>query len=400
MKHQLSYIDLFAGCGGLSLGLYNAGWRGLFAIEKSPDAFKTLKYNLIDQKKHFDWLPWLPIKNHDINEIISIYEKELKRLRGVVDLVAGGPPCQGFSSAGRGKNNDERNELVKSYIQFVNLVEPKVIFFENVRGFTLKLRGNSEKAQKYSDYVVSQLEKNYNVDFDLIDFSKYGVPQKRCRFILVGVRKDIVKDKNIKAQLFFEKLNSNRSQFLISKNLEVSPTLEDAISDLLKNNNTLTSPDNPRFLAGKYGKTQSAFQKLMRQRYVKSLPDSHRFANHTPEIENRFKIALKFKLTSKQYREKFKLKKSTVKVLFPDGIAPTLTSLPDDCIHYSEPRILTVREYARIQSFPDWFEFKGKYTTGGRARIKEAPRYTQVGNAIPPLFGEQSGIIIKGLLDE
>ncbi len=73
--------------------------------------------------------------------------------------------------------------------------------------------------------------------------------------------------------------------------------------------------------------------------------------------------------------------------------APTITTLPDDYIHYCEPRILTVREYARIQSFPDDFIFKGKYTTGGKLRTKETPRYTQIGNAIPPLFGEQAGCI-------
>jgi DNA (cytosine-5)-methyltransferase 1 len=72
--------------------------------------------------------------------------------------------------------------------------------------------------------------------------------------------------------------------------------------------------------------------------------------------------------------------------------------LPDDYIHYSEPRILTVREYARIQSFPDWFKIKGKYTTGGKMRTKEVPRYSQIGNAIPPLFAEQAGLVIKEML--
>ena len=79
-------------------------------------------------------------------------------------------------------------------------------------------------------------------------------------------------------------------------------------------------------------------------------------------------------------------------------VSPTLTSHPDDYLHYSEPRILTVREYARIQSFPDWYEFKGKYTTGADLRVKEVPRYTQLGNAVPPLFAEQAGIVLKELL--
>lgn len=101
-KYQrYTVIDLFAGCGGLSLGLYQAGWNGLFAIEKNAFAFETLKYNLIDNKKHFDWPNWLPQTEHDINEVLEKYPEQLKSLQGKVDLVAGGPPCQGFSMAGK-----------------------------------------------------------------------------------------------------------------------------------------------------------------------------------------------------------------------------------------------------------------------------------------------------------
>ena len=112
-------IDLFAGCGGLSLGLYQAGWEGLFAIEKNAFAFETLKYNLIDNKKHFNWPDWLPQTEHDINEVLKKYPKQLKSLRGKVDLVAGGPPCQGFSMAGKRVEEDVRNQLVFSYIKFI-----------------------------------------------------------------------------------------------------------------------------------------------------------------------------------------------------------------------------------------------------------------------------------------
>jgi DNA (cytosine-5)-methyltransferase 1 len=89
------------------------------------------------------------------------------------------------------------------------------------------------------------------------------------------------------------------------------------------------------------------------------------------------------------------LKKRSITPLAGDDVCPTITSLPDDYIHYSEPRIMTVREYARIQSFPDNFEFKGKYTSGGKRRKMEVPRYTQIGNAIPPLFAEQAGLVLK-----
>src|ERR1035437_3326347 len=112
------YIDLFAGCGGLSLGLHNAGWKGLFAIEKNPDAFKTLEYNLILNKKHFIWPKWLPQQALEINYVIENFPKELKKLQRKVDLVAGGPPCQGFSMAGRRNESDQRNNLITSYINF------------------------------------------------------------------------------------------------------------------------------------------------------------------------------------------------------------------------------------------------------------------------------------------
>ena len=93
------------------------------------------------------------------------------------------------------------------------------------------------------------------------------------------------------------------------------------------------------------------------------------------------------------------LKRRGVTVLNPNAQAPTITSIPDELVHYCEPRILTVREHARIQSFPDWYEFKGKYTSGGIKRKKEVPRYTQVGNAVPPLFAEQIGIALLEVIN-
>ena len=123
---------------------------------------------------------------------------------------------------------------------------------------------------------------------------------------------------------------------------------------------------------------------------------------HKKKIVSKFNFILrnsrKNKDIGKSIRKKYHIKKHTIIPLDKEGKCPTITSLPDDYIHYSEPRILTVREYARIQSFPDWYQFKGKYTTGGKLRTQEVPRYTQIGNAIPPLFGEQSGLALKKLI--
>ncbi|PZX38177.1 DNA (cytosine-5)-methyltransferase 1 [Nonlabens dokdonensis] len=408
MSEKKTYIDLFAGCGGLSLGLYNSGlWKGLFAIEKSPDAFETFNYNLIEKNNHFDWPNWLPKSNHDINAIIKNYPNELKSLRGKIDMVAGGPPCQGFSTAGKRNENDLRNKLIKSYIRFIRKVQPKVIFFENVKGFTQKFDKNKIQGKVYSEYVKSALgytpkDKKYlgyKVEGRLVDFSEYGVPQKRTRFILVGIRKDIVK--NTKPTDFFDSIRSERKKFLINKGIGLTNSLEDAISDLLRINETM-SPDTASFKAGLYNRPKSEYQKLLKGNYSEKIPDSHRFAKHNPSTIEKFEYILenadKNKTLSDEIKEKFNLKKRTIIPLSGTTPTPTITTLPDDYVHYCEPRIFTVREYARIQSFDDWYEFKGKYTTGGKRRTQEVPRYSQIGNAIPPLFGEQAGITINNLI--
>lgn len=408
MENKRTYIDLFAGCGGLSLGLFNSGyWEGLFAIEKSPDAFQTLSYNLIHKKNHFNWPNWFPETNHDINEVLKNYSNNLKKLRGKVDMVAGGPPCQGFSTAGRRVESDTRNKLILSYIKFIRLVQPKVIFFENVKGFTQQFNKNKVKGRVYSEFVQKELKKSskkedfigYDVYGQLVNFSEFGVPQKRTRFILVGIRKDVATDNSPKD--FFNQINLHKEQFLVNKGIGMTNTLEDAISDLLRINE-IESPDTKSFKTGLYNKIDSNYQKLLRNGVINEIPDSHRFAKHSEETIEKFKFILKFaeknKSLSSELKEKFKLKKRTVIPLSGSNPTPTITTLPDDYIHYCEPRIFTVREYARIQSFNDWFEFKGKYTTGGKQRTKEVPRYSQIGNAIPPLFGEQAGITINEIL--
>ena len=401
MSNNKTYIDLFSGCGGLSLGLHNAGWKGAFAIEKSEDAFKTLEHNLIKKKKHFEWPNWLEQKNHDINEVLENNSKNLIDLRGKIDLVAGGPPCQGFSMAGRRIENDSRNDLINSYIKFIDFVKPKLIFFENVKGFTLGFKNNKKKGKAYSKYVVEELENlGYTVKGQLVDFSNIGIPQKRTRFILVGIQNDFIEQNpNINKESFFKGIEDNKESFLISKNLTINPSLENAISDLLQSNGVVES-ETPNFKEGTYGIATSNYQKYIRKHKRKnSRVDSHRFAKHTDTVKNRFQIALDEKLTSAKYRERFQLKKSSTKILEAHKPTPTITTLPDDYIHYCEPRIMTVREYARIQSFPDTYEFKGKYTTGGKRRTQEVPRYSQIGNAIPPLFGEQAGLVLKQLIN-
>jgi DNA (cytosine-5)-methyltransferase 1 len=397
-----TYIDLFAGCGGLSLGLHNAGWKGLFAIEKSPQAFHTLAYNLIEKKKHFTWAGWLPKTEHDINAVIANYHEQLKSLQGKVTLIVGGPPCQGFSIAGRRDENDERNTLIDSYIEFVDLVKPDMIFFENVKGFTMEFRNNAQKGKKYSQIVTSKLDSiGYHVYGQLINFGDYGIPQKRTRFILVGIRKNVENSSVGKAKSFFEKLEVNKFDFLQQKGLETNPTIEDALSDLLSSHISVDTPDRKGFKSGLYLKEKSTYQQLARKDVTDKFPNSHSFAKQTTKVVERLKqvqsATCECKNISEDLKQQLNIHTQVLVPLKPNEQAPTVTSHPDDMIHYCEPRILTVRECARLQSFPDWFEFKNKYTTGGKLRKKEVPRYTQVGNAIPPLFGEQAGIILDWL---
>lgn len=405
MPTKLTYIDLFAGCGGLSLGLHQSGWKGVFAIEKSSDAFKTLEHNLINQKNHFDWPKWLPQKPHEINEVLDKYKSQLEKLKGKVTLIAGGPPCQGFSMAGKRNEYDLRNDLINSYINFVKIVEPKIIFFENVKGFTMEFKKNKEKGVAYSSQVTQKLDDaGYFVRGQLVNFGDYGVPQKRTRFILVGIKKALDNASQEKANKFFNSLENNKFDFLKEKGLNANTNLQDAISDLFKKNGLEPTPDFPSFQSGIYGKQKGNYQKLMRQGIKSDIADSHRFPKHSQLIIERFKNILEettqrrnFNISA-EIQEKYNIKKRTVIPLNAQDKTPTITTLPDDYIHYQEARILTVREYARIQSFPDWYEFQGKYTTGGKLRTQEVPRYTQIGNAIPPLFSEQSGLILKQLI--
>lgn len=399
MEKVLNYIDIFAGCGGLSTGLLNAGWHGLFAVEKNTDAFSTLKFNLIDNMSHFAWPEWLSTEAHDINELINKNGKNLRALRGHVTLVAGGPPCQGFSMAGKRNANDQRNKLVESYIQFIKLVAPQVIIFENVHGFTVNFKGK-EGAKQYSTYVERALtEEGYKVAHDIIDMSRYGVPQNRKRFILVAMKEHDPKR-------VFMTLEENREAFCKAKGILCTTSVRDAIGDLEKSCGTVPSPDTKGFRSGTYGAIQSGYQKLMRQKVPtdKKVVNSHRFVNHRTDTvtlhEELLRAAPKGKRITPADGIVANLNRRGVTVLDPNLQSPTITSIPDELVHYCEPRILTVREHARIQSFPDWYEFKGKYTSGGKRRKNEVPRYTQVGNAVPPLFAEQIGQAIKEVLKD
>ncbi len=405
MEQNNKFIDLFAGCGGLSLGLMRAGWQGLFAIEKSPDAFLTLKHNLIDRDidGQFMWPEWLPCQEMTTLELIQKHSPKLKALKGKVKLIAGGPPCQGFSFAGRRNPKDPRNRLTEEYIKIVELIQPEYLLLENVKGFNAAFKHTKTDEEKvYAEIVREKLEAiGYVVSHRMCDASDFGVPQPRARFIMIAYRKT----SKIKSNPF-EILELLLPDYKKERGLcdKKHVTVKDAISDLeIKGKKLVEAKDTNGFLEIQYKKQRlSPYQILMRKKCNdNSAPNSLRLPRHKKETLDRFETILKNyqkgkSLTKEQLLE-LGTKKQCFTPLHPDMLSRTITTLPDDLLHYSEPRILTVRENARIQSFPDWFDFLGKYTTGGSRRKLECPRYTQVGNAVPPLMAEALGITLKGM---
>lgn len=404
--HAPLFIDAFSGCGGLSLGLFRAGWQGLFAIEKDQLAFETLKANFLSpESRHtYCWPDWLAKQSWDVEALMGVHRPRLEALRGRVDLLAGGPPCQGFSSAGRRLPSDPRNQLVSRYLELVDLIEPKVVLMENVRGITYDFKANKSNEQdhheNYAEFIRSKLKDKYYVFSKTLRLSNYGVPQERPRFFMIAFRKGVFVKSSLHSP--FAALRKARDSFLTSKGLPLRTSAKSAISDLeMLRNGTIPCPDCKGYQAIKYIGPRTRYQRVMQEGFSGTLSDT-RLAKHSELISNRFadiisyckrEGRLKTQLTNRA-REQFGTKKKAIRVLDPGQPAPTITSMPEDLIHYSEPRTLTVRENARLQTFPDWFVFKGKYTTGGHRRRHEVPRFTQVANAVPPLIAEMFGTII------
>lgn len=415
-RTTLKFIDAFAGCGGLSLGLMSAGCQGIFAVEKSPLAFATLKHNLINNGDYnFDWPSWLPAEAMTCEDLITTHANKVGKLSGQVDLIVGGPPCQGFSTAGKRNPADPRNKMTEQYLALVGLVKPRFIVIENVAGFDMKfenesgvelLMGDTEK-KSYAEYIASRLKsQGYEVSVGLINCADFGVPQSRQRFLMICERKD----QQTSTPNLFEALKQSRKLFLENHGLPTNkPTsAKEAISDLEISGRELVpclDSTTQGFKEAVYAppKTPTKFQALMRNAAPDIIPNSRRLPKHKQETIKYFKLVQEICrpgfCLSMEERKRAGTRKHSTTVLHPDLPAPTVTTLPDDILHYNEPRILTVRESARLQSFPDWFEFQEKYTTGGKQRKQECPRYTQVGNAVPPLLSEAIGEILLHRLE-
>jgi DNA (cytosine-5)-methyltransferase 1 len=398
---KFTCIDLFAGCGGLSLGLAQAGFEHIFAIEAHEHAFETYRHNLITGTAYQSrWPTWLGQHANDILTVIQENKHELLGLRGQIDLVAGGPPCQGFSMNGRRDPEDPRSQLINAYFEFVRLTKPRVVLLENVQGFASMPHRTHGTYPRFAKAQLAEL--GYEAFDTIVPASAFGVPQKRPRYLLFGVEAGCLPGVNP-----VERLKVSRHGFVQKMGLSSRPTTAlDALQDLETQGNELV--DDPEFgelgfkcLRYRAPKNKSAYLKLMRDGW-RGKPTDLRLARHSEKVVRRLEDVLascsRGQAISAEDREKYGIKKRSVTPLDPFSPAPTITTLPDDLVHYSEPRTMTVREHARLQSFPDWFRFCGPYTTGGNRRKHDCPRYTQVGNAVPPLLARAIGETIKSLL--
>jgi DNA (cytosine-5)-methyltransferase 1 len=404
-------IDLFAGCGGLSLGLHRAGFEGLFAIERDSMAFETLRSNLIADDATYNaypkWPDWLPKEPTDIRTLMGdrAATKALKALRGSVALVAGGPPCQGFSVGGARNGTDERNKLVHELLAVVALVRPAVALIENVEGIRrpFKSRPGDTTMTSVADQVVEALgELDYVAAHAVVDASRFGVPQARRRAIIIGIRADL----KIAPARFFEKLEEAREPLLEALGLPIDRpvTAREALADLSNPTVRVPCPDSLKFESTTYLSSSNPYGDLLRAGMADgAVPDSHRFTKHGDRIDDLYRLAHetqpKGRLT-KSFLLANGTKKDKKVLIDPDTVVSTVTTHPDEFIHYAEARNVTVREMARLQSFPDDFAFKGRYTINGPRRRFDVARCSQVGNAVPPHLGQAIGMAVRGLLGD
>lgn len=397
MDKNYTFIDLFAGCGGLSEGFYKCGYKALLHLEIDSVACETLKtrmqYYGYDNKEIDDAVLCADITGENIIAEID------NRVKETVDIIIGGPPCQAFSSVGRAQspdsmNNDPRNYLFENYLKILNHVKPKMFIFENVKGIlTAKPKG-----VKIFERIIREMSETYNVVDDagviLLNAADYGVPQIRERVILIGVRKDIDYINVNQIYSDIRKTNSNDDE-----NLPDYFTVKDAIADL------------PKLLPGESANKVSAESKNTKNAYLEKISNdssllyNHEARKHNAQDIERYRILSSHKNWQlkdlqnvrpdlvhhdpKHFGNRYTVQewdkpgKTVVAHLYKDG---NLFIHPDP----EQARTFTVREAARIQSFPDDFVFEGSRTQ----------QYKQVGNAVPPLMAEAFAKTLKNYLDK
>lgn len=345
-KSQHTFIDLFSGCGGLSLGFEMAGYQCLLAIDNWQDALTTYTFN-----------------NPEVNTLCAdlsiINPQDIKDEYGLhgVDVIIGGPPCQGFSVAGKRDVNDKRNKLYKSFVEFVKAFSPKAFVMENVPNI-LSMGNGTIKDSILNDFECL----GYKVTYKVLTASDYGVPQKRRRAVFVGMK--------------------DGKEYEFPNILTHTPiTSKEALSDL---------PEHSLADGAAYASPpESEYQKSMRR-------GSKGIYNHdTTEHERKTKDIIALVPDGGNYKDLPEELQHTRKVhiawtrMNSQKPSMTIDTGHRHHFHYQYNRIPTVRESARIQSFPDKFIFKCSKTS----------QYKQVGNAVPPLLAKAIAVKLEECLD-
>lgn len=372
MAAELRCVDLFCGAGGFSLGFENAGFEILAASDYHETACKTYYENL----GH----PCLEIDVARLAEDVQPLLDTGGFAPGDIDVVVGGPPCKGFSTAGIFNTDDPRTSLLNKYIDVLAKIRPRAIVIENVTGVK-KIDGG--------DYVSAVLETTrdlgYNTRLLELNAAEYGVPQLRERVFFIGYREKLPVSRPPQTHA-----GDTGQQRLGSIDIEQEyVTTREAIDDL-----AFLPPGET---ATEYNCSPSShYQEQMRDGHNGPLYN-HTAPNHGEVVRERYN-ALGPGETIDSLPPRLQTSKHTMMKFHPDRPANTVTTLPEDFVHYEQPRIPTVRELARLQSFPDWYEFLGPRTTGGHRRRDALPQYSQVGNAVPPILAEAVANQIKSTL--
>lgn len=394
-KRKIKVLDLFAGAGGFGLGFSLAeNFKLIGSLEIDKWAVETLKANNHDRQK---------IIQDDIRNFKTA-EQILAACPSKPDVIIGGPPCQGFSYAGPTKDpKDPRNSLFKNFVQWVDVLQPKVFVMENVRGL---LTGKNHDGEKVIEIIKIAFQAiGYTVKIWELNAANYGVPQNRERIFIVGNKLGVEISKPlITHYLPTEKKMLNGK----AKTLKQAINVQKAIGDL------------PKLKAGE-GKEEvdfktrprSEFQKLSRGNTAKLF--NHVTMVHTKRMVKRYEQILSG-LTLEEIPEELRVRKrngngeiseseynSNYRHLKPGMISYTIpASFYSNFIHPKQPRNITSREAARLQSFPDNYIFKGKRTQISSKLLKQLGKedenflsqYNQIGNAVPPLLAKAVAIRI------
>lgn len=364
---KINTIDLFAGCGGFSCGFERAGYNIISAVEYDKNIAKSYENNHKNVNVIAD-----DIKNVDNNETFKL---------GSADIIIGGPPCQGFSMAGARNRNgfmdDPRNYLFKHYFNVVKIVRPKIFILENVKGILTLKKGEIFKEIKRIFEDPNNFDgRPYKIQYKVVKAKEYGIPQNRERVIIVGSLIDFNLEDEIE-KTKKEILKDNPTFF-------DNVTVWDAISNL---------PSPTEDGSVEVIKFESNYQNFLKSNN-KIVQNHYKTKHNKKAIERMEKIKINENYTSLNENIK-SIHSGSYGRLDPNGIAPTITTRFDTpsggrFIHPFENRTLTAREAARIQSFPDDFEFYGT----------KSCVCTQIGNAVPPKLAYFFAILIRRVLNE